>query len=161
MRVVIGLLALVLGAAGQVTTGSVSGFVLDPSRRPIPNASVTVSDSRRSLTRSATTDVTGYYRVADLPPSAYKLSATATGFVTTQSPDVQVAVDAQMRMDFSLAISGKEQSLTVHATATAVTSESSELGTVISRDRIAGLPLNQRDFCSSVDMPSSSTSELT
>jgi outer membrane receptor protein involved in Fe transport len=146
MRVVMVVLALVSSAAAQVTTGSVSGFVLDPSHRPIPNAGITVSDARRSLTRSATTDVTGYFRVADLPPAAYKLSAAAPGFVTTQSPEVQVAVDAQMRVDFNLAISGKEQSLTVQATAAAVASESSELGTVISQDRIAGLPLNQRDF---------------
>jgi hypothetical protein len=137
---------LALAVAGQVTTGSVSGYVLDPSRRPIPNANVTIADSGRSLTRTTITDVTGYFRLADLPPSAYRLSAAAAGFQTTQSPDVQVAVDAQVRVDFNLAISGREQSLTVHATAAAVPTESSELSTVISQDRIAGLPLNQRDF---------------
>ena len=146
MRAVYILLAFALPGAGQVTTGSVSGYVLDPSRRPIPGASITASDAKRSLTRSATTDATGYFRVADLPPSAYRLSAAAPGFVTTQSPDVRVAVDAQMRVDFDLGVSGKEESLTVHATATAVPTESSELGTVISQERIAGLPLNQRDF---------------
>ena len=85
-------LALAASAAAQITTGSVSGYVLDPSHHPILSARVTVTDSGRSLTRSTLTDVTGFFRVADLLPSAYRLSAAADGFATRQSLDVEVPV---------------------------------------------------------------------
>src|SRR5271169_1794312 len=89
---------------GQVTTGSISGYVLDPSGRPIPNAKVTASDLSHSSLRYAMTDGTGYYRISDLSPSRYRLVSVSTNFAPTQAPDVLLEVDAQVRVDFKLPI---------------------------------------------------------
>ena len=131
---------------GQVTTGSISGYVLDPAQRPVPNAKVTITDGSRSLVRNAVTDVAGFYRLPDLPPALYRLSSSAAGFLLTTAPDLQLEVNAQMRVDFHLPIAGQEQSVTVRATEAAVPTETSDLGMVIDQDRISSLPLNQRDF---------------
>ncbi len=50
-----------LGLYAQVNTGSISGYVLDPSAGAIPNAGVTLEDTARSLTRTMQTSATGFY----------------------------------------------------------------------------------------------------
>jgi Carboxypeptidase regulatory-like domain/TonB dependent receptor/TonB-dependent Receptor Plug Domain len=130
----------------QVTRGSISGYVLDPSQGPISNATITISDSDRSVARSAATDSTGYYRLEDLAPSTYRVTAAVRGFRPQEFSNVQVEVNAQTRVDFHLEIAGQSQSVTVLATEAGVASESSDLGMVIGQDRISGLPLNERDF---------------
>jgi hypothetical protein len=49
-------LGMVLPAAAQVTTGSLTGYVLDPSNRPIAGAKVAASDPLRSTVRETTAD---------------------------------------------------------------------------------------------------------
>src|SRR5215467_3355083 len=131
LRAIIALLALTVTAAAQITTGSVSGYVVDPSNRPIPKAKITVIDTQRLVTRSTLTDLTGYFRLADLPPAVYRVNVAAPEFATVVSPAVEVGVDAQARLDFKLPVSGRDQSITVHATTPAVPTESSDLGMVI------------------------------
>ena len=73
----------------RVTTASISGFVLDPSGKPIPNAKVTVSDPNHALSRSAVTDTAGYYRVLNLAPALYTVSGEAAQFSAMQAPAIQ------------------------------------------------------------------------
>jgi len=134
------------GAFGQVTTGSVSGFVLDPARRPIHNAAVTLADSGRSISRHATTDTTGFYRFIETQPAAYSVSASAENFAEVKSELLYVRVDMPMRLDFVLPIAGVQQSVAVAARPTRIQTESPELSVVLDRDKIEHLPLNRRDF---------------
>ena len=66
---------LAISSWGQVTTGSISGYVFDPSGRAVPQAEVSVSDARRFLARNVVTDTAGFYRVSDLPPATYQVRA--------------------------------------------------------------------------------------
>ena len=54
-------LALLIPVHGQVTTGSISGYVLDPSGRPIQNPQITVADPEHSVSRTAVTDLERFY----------------------------------------------------------------------------------------------------
>ncbi len=131
---------------GQVTTGSISGYVLDPAERPIPNAKVVITDVGRSVVHSAVTDMAGFYRIEDLPPALYRPTGTAPGFRLSTARDLQLEVNTQTRVDFHLAIAGQGESVTVIATESIVPTETSDLGMVIDQDRISSLPLNERDF---------------
>jgi len=119
---------------------------MDPSGKPIPNAKVTALDPDHSSSRSVSTDISGFYRIVDLAPGSYRLSGVAKQFETTDSATVRLEVNEQARVDLHLAIEGQKASLTVMAVESPVSTESSELGTVIDQSRINGLPLNQRDF---------------
>lgn len=70
----------VASAYAQVTTAAISGFVLDPSGKAIPNAKVTITDPSHSVSRTVTTDITGFYRILDLAPSSYQLTGEAKQF---------------------------------------------------------------------------------
>ena len=146
MRLVSFLFTFATAVSAQVTSGSVSGYVLDPSHKPVPNAGITLVDTARSLSRTAAADSSGYYRIGDLSPSLYRVTVDATNFAKATSNIVDVGVNAQVRVDIELSLAGREQSVTVQAAQTPVATESSELGATIGRDRIDGLPLNQRDF---------------
>jgi hypothetical protein len=139
-------LCLVLPVWGQITRGSISGYVLDPSQRSVANAKITITDINHSVEKSVVTDLAGYYRVEDLLPSNYLLSSAASGFVPAEAVNVRLEVNTQARVDFHMVILGQSQSVTVHATETGVATESSDLGMVIDQDRISNLPLNERDF---------------
>jgi hypothetical protein len=143
-------LLLVLGIApslrGQVSSGSILGYVYDPSGASIANAQVAVSDAGRSLVRKTTTNASGAYSVAQLPPAQYSVSATAPGFVAVTQPGVTVAVNAEIRADFHLPIAGVKKTIAVTAVVVPVQADSSELGTVVDQQRIASVPLNKRDF---------------
>src|ERR1035441_4981455 len=64
----------------QVDTSAVSGYVLDPSGRIIPNAAVRIESVARSYVRSARSSVSGYYEFDGLPPAEYRLSVNADAF---------------------------------------------------------------------------------
>jgi len=138
------LLLTAASAFGQVTTGSISGSVFDPSDRVIRGATVTVTSAARSLKRTAVTDGSGYYKFVDLPPATYTLDATAASFGKSTSGDVTVAVDSSVRVDFKLQLAIATETISVNVRA--IPADTSELGATFSQSRIEGLPLNKRDF---------------
>ena len=140
------LVFLSIPAVGQVTTGSISGYVIDPANRPIPQSSVTAADASRSIRKSAMTDASGFYRFEDLPPSVYELSTTAKGFEPVKIANVRLKVNENLRADFRPQVAGKQETVTVRAAVRDVQTESSELGTVLESGTISELPLNARDF---------------
>src|SRR5580704_1699970 len=130
----------------QVTSGSLLGYVYDPSAAPIAQATITVTDVRHSLVRTTVTGPEGTYVLTGLAPATYKVSVVAPNFAESVQPEVIVAVDSQQRLDFQLTIAGAKSSVEVKATVQAMNRESGELGTVISQTDIDNLPLNRRDF---------------
>ena len=82
----IGLVSVVLLLAGgmlaQETTGGLTGQVKDPTGAVVSGAKVTLTAPTLVGTKSFTTDSSGNYRFANLPPGSYTLTVTATGFST-------------------------------------------------------------------------------
>ena len=105
--------SLGLSALGQVTSGSVTGVVYDSSNQPIPSAQVEAKDLGRAVIRTVSADSNGFYRIPDLLPSRYELTAVADKFSPSTPRDVRLEVDSTLRVDFFLAVRGMEQSVTV------------------------------------------------
>jgi hypothetical protein len=137
-------LAFCLPALAQVTVGSVSGYVLDPDHRPIPQAVVTASDPARGTLREVRCDASGFYRIDGLPPATYRVRAAADRFRETEE-QVRVEVESRLRLDLGLPLTEMRQAVTVRAQSSPLQSESADLGAVLDEVRISLLPLNQRD----------------
>lgn len=142
--IVLGVLAL--PGSAQITTGVVTGFVTDPSGKPVQHARVRADDPERAIVRSAETDASGFYRLTQMPASVYNLELMAPGFEAASVQDVRVVVDSVARVDFRLRITGVRQAIEVSARVSAVPVETSDLGMVLDEPVVRGLPLNQRDF---------------
>jgi hypothetical protein len=139
-------LLLGLRLAAQVDTGSLSGYVLDPSERAVPNAAIRIENAARSWERTGHSNAAGYYEFDGLPPAAYLLSVTADSFAPLTTRAIRVEVDRKVRLDLRVWIAGQKTQVVVNADAPAIPTESGELGAVLDQNLIDGLPLNERDF---------------
>lgn len=88
-------LLTVVNAASATT---IEGRITDNEGRPLPNATVSVEGS----VRGSTSDSTGRYRIDDLPPGRYVLSARMIGYRTVRIPVTLRTDEFSRRVDISL-----------------------------------------------------------
>ena len=97
------LCAAVAAAQSLGTAGTVTGRVVDPNNAVVSGATVTISNPVTGYTRTATTEADGFFRFNDVPPNAYQLSVTASGFQTAQQTvSVRSTVPIELRIPLSL-----------------------------------------------------------
>src|SRR2546426_5369857 len=90
---------LLLPAAGnnafaQVSSGSLSGTVLDPQGASVPGAVVKIVSKETNRESTATSDNTGLFRLSLLSPGVYRMEITKSGFRKTVVNNVEVTVGA-------------------------------------------------------------------
>src|ERR1700758_4812462 len=87
LLLLVALFSSVLSASGQSgNAGTVRGTVVDTSGAVIPGATVRIANSVSGLDRSATSDATGQFTLANIPFNQYQISVSANGFASlTQS----------------------------------------------------------------------------
>ena len=98
--------------AQSAATGTLRGQVADPSGAVVASAAVAVLQSG-GPTRSATTDRTGGYDIANLPPGKYTVTANAKGFTVFVQNDVQVTAGQTSQFNISLEIQVEQQKVNV------------------------------------------------
>ena len=131
---------------GQITNSSLLGYVYDPSGGVITNATITVTDSNRSIIHKTTTDSVGSYTVLGLSPAVYNISASAVNFAEVSEANVYLAVNTQLRVDFHLTIAGVQKTIEVTSPANPLQTESPEMSMVVTQQQIENLPLDPRTF---------------
>ncbi|MCX6597117.1 MAG: TonB-dependent receptor [Acidobacteria bacterium] len=150
MKRIVATVVLALGSVAalwsQVTSGSISGYVLDSSAGTVPKAEVSLVEVRNGIRRSMAADGGGHYQFSQLPPGVYTVSAKSDRFAESLVKDVAVTVDSRLRVDVTLAPAGMRSQVQVTASVRALQTESADLGAVIDRSRVEALPLNRRDF---------------
>src|SRR5262245_65742519 len=94
---------LFIGAAAfpqsQMSTGDIKGTVRDPSGAVVPGATITVTNVETGVSRTATTETTGEYRMLVLPPGTYSVKIQALGFAPHTTPAVRVFVSPSVVID--------------------------------------------------------------
>ncbi|MGI8989447.1 MAG: carboxypeptidase regulatory-like domain-containing protein [Bryobacteraceae bacterium] len=143
------LLALCLAfsavASGQTSTGSISGNVRDQSQATVANARITLTNTGRNESRSATSNKLGYYSFQLLPPAAYRLEVEAPGFKRFVRENVALDVAVAAVIDVELQLGTSSETVTVTASAPQLDSGSSSLGQVIENKTLIDLPINGRN----------------
>lgn len=125
----------------QITTGSVTGVVRDPSARAVVGARIEMSGN--GVVRAVESDAEGWFRLVNVPPGPYRLTVSANQFAKAMV-NVMVRVQSEARVEVALELAEIRQS--VETTARATRREGAVLGEVIDNPQVAGLPLNRRDF---------------
>ncbi|MBL8293695.1 MAG: carboxypeptidase regulatory-like domain-containing protein, partial [Bryobacterales bacterium] len=85
--------------SAQTTTAVIFGELQDSSHRPISGATVVAEDPSRGFRRATVSDASGAYRLAELPPGAYQLSASRAELQTVTVPGITLSVDTRLRQD--------------------------------------------------------------
>jgi hypothetical protein len=134
----------------QNPNGALRGEVQDSSAARVPHALVIVESNTSSMTRQATADERGEFRIDGLPPGSYRVTVTAKGF-DQASANVDVAVSLVRDITVTLKLASGSETVNVQSNASSITTESIDTasavhqGVVGSRD-LETLPLAARSF---------------
>jgi hypothetical protein len=140
------ILLLCLPAFSQGNFGRILGTITDQSGAVIPDATVTVTDTQRGVTRTLTTDAAGEYDAPSLTPGTYDVRVEAKGFKTTEHPGIYVGVGKEVRFDLTPQPGEEQQTVTVTAAAPMVETTNATLGGSIENKDINDMPLNGRNY---------------
>src|SRR5947209_11583820 len=109
-------LACVLSAHAQVTTGNVRGTVTDPNGAVVPNAKVTLTQKSTSFTQTAQTSGEGAFEFNNLQPANdYAISIEAASFKTLTLNDVRVQTNQTTDVPAQLTIGAIGETVEVTA----------------------------------------------
>jgi hypothetical protein len=74
------LLGFVSSVFGQVASSSLLGSVRDESSALVPNVRITVRQESTGFSRAVVTNTDGSYRIDELLPGRYRVTAESPGF---------------------------------------------------------------------------------
>lgn len=135
-------LAVAATATAQVTTGSVSGAVIDQTGAVLQGVTVRISGDNLPAGRTTTTSDAGLYNFQLLIPGKYTVEAEKPGLGKTSRPvEVQLGKDTQA--DITIGVSGVQEQLTVTAATPVVDTKSTEVAFNYQRDFIESIPLER------------------
>ena len=138
---------LVAATAFAQDTASITGTVTDPSGAAIAKAQVTVSSPDRGIDRPTSTNDSGDYLVAGLPPGPVNVAVTAPGFKKYEVRGVILRVGQKARNDIAMQVGTTTTEVTVEGTNIAqVETQSSDLSGTVTGKQITQLQLNGRNF---------------
>ena len=142
----------------QIGGGSIVGNVKDPSGSAIPNAQVDIQNQGTNERREVVTNAEGYYEFPLLTPGEYRITAEAKGFEKIQGEVFELSSGTRPRIDLTMQVGSVNQTVEVSATAPLINTTTTELGVVMSRERVDELPLNGRNFQDLVNLQAGAVS---
>ena len=133
----------------QAAAADLQGVVKDATGAVVPNATVTARNPATNLSRNATTNDEGFYRIVNLTPGGYEITVEASNFKRAVLPRVTVTVGQSANVDVSLEPGQLSESVTISdATSEIVETSKTAVATTIDQQRINNLPINERNYLS-------------
>ena len=146
------LLAIISPLCAQTITGTITGMVKDPHGAGIPGAAVTATSIETAVTRTVNANAEGRYTMTFLLPGPYNLTATATGFGKASNKQVQVDVAQTQEIDLALPLDVTREVVEVSADVPVLTTETSNIETVVENKLIENLPSGERSTLSFINL---------
>ena len=139
-------------ALAQITTGMVTGRVVDSTGGVVPGAQVIlISETRGTKYAPVVTNQTGDYVFPNVAPDTYTVAVTAASFKTTRRTGIVVTgADRVGVPPLTLEVGQTAESVTVTAEAALVQTQSGERSFAITTQQIENLPVNRGNFTSMV-----------
>jgi hypothetical protein len=125
----------------QAISGDLVGTVTDATGAIVPNATVTATNNATNVKSSATTSASGVYRLSNLLPGDYSVSATATGFNTFNIRAVPVQLNQTATVNITLTVGSVSSSVDVVAS-TVIDTTTAQIQTTYAAKQITDLPTN-------------------
>ena len=117
-------LLLLLGAGpalrAQVSTGTLSGYVADPTGAIVVGATVTATNLATNIVTSVKSNSSGLFTIPNLPAGNYDVSVMAAGFGKLVVDNVPLNVGEQQAVNFSLKVGSTTEKISVTGAAPTV-----------------------------------------
>ena len=150
-RILFNLILIVLAAGvvpfaarlqAQAISGDLVGRVTDASGAIVPNVSVTATNTANDVKVSARTNAGGEYRISNLLPGNYDVSAEAPGFSTFKLKGVPVQLNQAATVDITLNVGSVSTSVEVSDAASIIDTTTAQIQTTYGAKQITDLPTN-------------------
>ncbi len=106
-------LALPISAGAQTGQGSLRGYVRDQQGGALPGVTITAEGPELLRPVTAVTNEEGYYRLLNLPPGTFVLTAELTGFQTFKREGILVRAGSTFAVDIALSLGSLQETITV------------------------------------------------
>ena len=137
-----------LGQA-QANAADLQGIVKDSTGAVVPHAAVTARNPGTNVTRNATTNDEGFYRIIAVPPGDYEITVEAPNFKKAVLTKVTVTIGQAADIDVVLEPGQITESVTISdATSDIIETSKTAVATTIDQQRINNLPINERNYLS-------------
>lgn len=114
LAVLVAVLAITASSANaQTGDGSLRGYVKDEQGGALPGVNVTATSPQLLVPIVATTDSGGYYRLNNLPPGTYVITAELTGFATYRREAILMRAGLTFSVDIVMTIGTMQETITV------------------------------------------------
>ena len=131
----------------QSSAADLQGTVRDANGAVVANASVTVRNTGTNVSREATTNDDGYYKIVNLPPGDYELNVKAANYKTALIPSVKLTIGQTINQDVPLEVGDLSATVTVTSVSpNMVETTSTTIASVVDQQRIENLPINERNY---------------
>jgi len=140
---------LVLPSAlwAQAATGTLLGNVRDESGAAVPGATVTATEVRTNIPRTAVSNEAGNYTFTNMPPGVYQVEGELQGFRKFIREAVDVRVNTTVRVDVPLSVGALTETVQVSAETPLLQTDRTDTGRIIEGEQIAQMPLGfNRNF---------------
>jgi len=95
------------------TGGSLRGQVTDEQGAVLPGVTVTATSPALIIPASGVTDAQGHYRLVNLPPGTYTITAELHGFATYQQAGILLRANANFEVAVVMKVGGLKETITV------------------------------------------------
>ncbi|HET7287316.1 MAG TPA: TonB-dependent receptor, partial [Pyrinomonadaceae bacterium] len=131
----------------QSNAADIQGTVKDSTGAVVPNATVTARNPNTNVTRNATTNDEGLYRIINIPPGDYEITVEAASFKKAVLDKVTVTVGQAAEVNVTLEPGAISEIVTVSgATTEIIESDKTAVSNTIDQQRINNLPINERNY---------------
>jgi carboxypeptidase family protein len=130
--------------AQTTLTGAIAGTAQDAQRAAVANAQITLQNADTGARFTALTGPDGAFRIVELPPGSYSLTAASQGFAEFHLPRVTVELGRITQVDLPFAVAAASETVQVRDEAPTVNTSQSAFATNIDRSDIENLPSSGR-----------------
>lgn len=132
-------------AEAQITAdGSVLGYVRDEQGAALPGVTITATGTSVAGTHTVVSDETGFYRILNLPPGTYSVSAELQGFSRHLRSNIDVRAGLNLGLDIAMKVGGVAETIEVTAETPILEVAKATQGVNIDGDFQRSLPLGSR-----------------
>ena len=138
------LFAVWFGVKGsaQVSRGSITGQVTDPSGAVVPHARVSVISTDTGAVTHVLTTGDGFYTAPNLLPGGYRITVSAPGFKTFERTGVQLMTQQNATINVRLEVGSASAVVTVTAATPLIDMADASTGQVLTTQEVQDLPTN-------------------
>src|SRR5262245_30680538 len=135
-------------AFAQFETAALVGTVTDGSGGVVDDALITVTNTETGVSQTKRSDAKGNFEFVTLRIGNYLVTAEKAGFAIAIAENIRLTVGARQRVDLGLQVGQLTEKIEVTAAATALETDTSQRGQIITGEQTRALPLNGREYSS-------------